>query len=167
MNLFHLCNHIYCAYINVKGILLSGLLQNDSGIWIINCLLKGQLSCLHKHLERHLCFSHKVLNHNFVYFLPPLYEVSKNYLCSCDSMNRGIEGYGNRWKLWLSQIPKVTTKVTDTIEIWNYMSKPFVLFHCSIKGGRLLLRCGMFAIFSLEQNNILYLYGTFEFHLIQ
>lgn len=102
-----------------------------------------------------------------VYFLPPLYEVSKNYLCSCDSMNRGIEGYGNRWKLWLSQLPKVTTKVTDTIEIWNYMSKPFVLFHCSIKGGRLLLRCGMFAIFSLEQNNILCLYSTFEFHLIQ
>ena len=102
-----------------------------------------------------------------VYFLPPLYEVSKNYLCCCDSMNRGIEGYGNRWKLWLSQLPKVITKVTDTIEIWNYMSKPFVLFHCSIKGSILLLRCGMFAIFSLEQNNILYLYGTFKFHLTQ
>lgn len=36
-------------------------------------------------------------------------------------MIRRIEGYGNRWKLWLSHLPKVITKVTDTIEIWNYM----------------------------------------------
>lgn len=60
----------------------------------------------------------------FIYFSPLSYEVSTNYLCYYDWVIQRIEGHTNRLKLWLSQLLKVITKVTDRVEVWNYTPKP-------------------------------------------